>query len=367
MIYVPVRSLGEEGWPLSRLDTALVVHAFSRFQPRVLALELPLHGGDTFFPSYDAQLGGLLDRAALVSLAVSVTGQREEVTWDDWAAPVLPEALLEPVAAFPGWLPPLPVFRQNAYPGVGALLPDADGVVRRVPLFFKIGGEWMPSFALQVVAQFWGIHWPATRRGADGQLVLAGLDGKVLAELPVDRDGMVPVRLGPLPAGQEVDWQNAILASEQMLTDEVPVFNLGLARNKIVLVGRGHPEAGPLYRTTYGTLSSGDLQARMIHALLSGSFLKQVPFVIVVLAFVTAAVVGGLLGLLRKAWISVSLLLLLGATIAGGSFIVLDAGNWLVPWASLALICLAAWWAVRLVTKPVAPESDGSPGEAAQS
>ncbi len=353
LVHVAVRDLGDEGWPLSRLDVTLVVHAVNRHRPKVLAMELPLHGGDTFFPSYDAQLGGLLDRSGLVTLAVGLTGEPERETWDDWAAPVLPEGVVESAARFPGLLPPLPVFRSNASPGGGILLPDRGGVVRRVPLFFRVGRDWMPSFPLQVVAQYWGVHWPATRRSANGRLILAGPDGKALAELPVDGAGMVPVRLDPLPPGQEVEFRTAILASEQMITDEVPVFNLGLAQGKIVLLSRAHPEAGPVYRTAFGPLPIGDIQARMIHALLAGAFLREIPGWLTLLAFLGAGVLGAGVGSLQNFWVSAAVLIVMGTILGAVSFVSLDAGGWLVPWVSLALSILGSWALVRVTLRPV--------------
>lgn len=369
LIHVPIREPGESGWPVSRLDLTLWVHAVSRYSPRVVAIEAPLHGGDTFFPSYDAQLGSLLDRAGLVALAVVPVSEAGPENWEDWAAPVLPEGVMVPSAVFGGLLPPLPIVRSNALPGAVTLLADPGGVVRRVPLFFKVGGEWMPSFSLLVVAQYWGVYWPATRRDADGRLILCGVDGSVLARLPVDQRGMLLVRLHPLPPGQEVELQTAILASEQMLTDEAPVFNLGLVRGKVALLSRGHGEAGPVYRTAFGPLPSGDVQARMIHALFTGAFLTEVPGWVFWAGFLVSGGIGWGLGHLRGIGLRTGAWGVVMVAFAVTSFVALDGAGWLAPWASWLLAALAASAASALTGKitRAGPESVSSPATTAQS
>lgn len=361
IIYVPITDAGQMGWPISRLDLTLATHALRRFYPKLVAMEHPLNLPDTFYPSYDAQLGSFFERLNLVTLNVQLSGESADPPWENWPGPILQENVAPPAAIYSSLTPPLDPFRKNVTLGSGQWLPDRDGVVRRLPLLFRVENSWVPSFPLQIYAQFLGAHWPSTRRGPNGELILGTVDGRPLAVIPTDQEGMVPLRFHHFPKDQTVELQNVVLASEQLITNDRPVFDLTRVQEKIVLIGRNHPEGSPIYQTPIGPKPSGDLQAMALRALFLDAFLRPLPLIWTGLWFTLISFLSALAGSLLSTDRSALLVITIGAATLAASLVMIDGFHLQIPAITLALAGFASWGLALAWKKSASPPGSPSP------
>lgn len=140
--------------------------------------------------------------------------------------------------------------------------PDADGVVRCVPLVAEGAGQATPRLALELVRVAIG----AERIGLDGDgdaLRRVRIGEKALA---IDPDGRFQPRVAELPDA-------AVTSALDLLPRRVPPDAFA---GRIVLVGEARVAssdivATPLRAETYGVL----VQAQMVDAILSGAALRR--------------------------------------------------------------------------------------------
>jgi len=188
---------------------------------------------------------------------------------------------LSPSEAHPSWplLPRVPLALPRAE--AGAPLPglarqaravghtrapaDPDGVVRRVPLFVQLGDRAVPAFGFAVAT------------------VVAGVSPD---QIVVERGSITVGRWGRIPVD---DRERALVGwvAPRRLT-VVPFLDLWtaveerraealrtLVEDKIVLV-LTEPARG-VHRTPVGSVSDGEIQAQVLNAVLTGSWLREAP------------------------------------------------------------------------------------------
>jgi len=203
--------------------------------PRALAL-----GGAA--ADDDARLGEALapGRVAL-GFALDADGGGEAPT-----TPTLARAQIDLAGLWSGdgGVYPLPSLTKFAALGLSSLPGDADGVVRRAPLFAAIGGVLKPGLALETLR---------IARGASQYVLEASparvTSGKIAVRLPPD--GML--RLAPTADGVET-----FSAAAAMAPGGVPDLN-----GAVVFIGASAPEAGGLRATSEDPLTASvTVQAR---------------------------------------------------------------------------------------------------------
>jgi adenylate cyclase len=175
-------------------------------------------------------------------------------TADASTAPILARAQLDltEIWSGPGGVFPIPSLSQAAALGLSSLPGDADGVVRRAPLFAAIGGALKPGLALETV------------RLARGGLVYVleasparATTGDVSIALP--RDAML--RLAPLQRGVET-----ISAWRALGQGGAPDL-----KGAVVFIGASAPEAAGLRATGDRPLTASvTIQARAARQILAG-------------------------------------------------------------------------------------------------
>ncbi len=95
--------------------------------------------------------------------------------------------------AIPGAMrPPLPQFaRALKHTGFVTVLPDVDGLIRRIPLIGTDGRSFYPQLALAVAAGDLGA--PSPVQAADARHVTLGSPGQVVRRIPIDANGCMLV------------------------------------------------------------------------------------------------------------------------------------------------------------------------------
>jgi DNA-binding NtrC family response regulator/CHASE2 domain-containing sensor protein len=178
--------------------------------------------------------------------------------------------------------------------GVGHTLsfPDADGVVRRVPLFARVGDSLIPAYGLALAAA--RLDLPPGSISVDGGVVVLGKEPA--RRIPIDSQGRVLVAFDSagLPRGARVlPFQDLWTAIEGGRIDALR----SLARDKLVLV-LADPARGQR-RTPLGVMSDVAIQAQLLATIADGDISGEVsrPWV-----WLGALVLAGLVAWLWLAW-----------------------------------------------------------------
>jgi len=303
------RSLEKLGpWPLPRAVVARLIGAIAAARPRVIVIDVLFADADTRSPAGLARrLGDLTGRRDLTELAESLPDGDRLMADAMRQVPVVLGFVLDPLQT--GGVPHVPIFMRGQPPlagiwdvhgatgpgkvvaetaaGLGALaLPgDADGLVRRAPLFVSVGGELRPGLAFEGV------------RAAQGgtAYLLQSEPARVRTaelELPLPRDGLLRL----VPTGANGRASRKIVAFDLLDGSQ----SAGPLSGAIVLVGSSAPEAGGLRQTVNDPLTpSVEIQADAVAQLLRGRVPLTVTgaaeIVLIVGLGIAALVVGALL------------------------------------------------------------------------
>lgn len=328
-----LRRLGQWPWPRTRI--AELVNRLQQAEPASIAFDIVFAEPDRTSPAamlrqwqlppeIQRQIEQLPDHDAVLAAAIENTptalgfllernappGAAPEIKarYVTLGAPPLPH--LHAFAAATGALPAL----ERAARGSGAIsfIPDADGVVRRVPLIVRQGDSMLPSLAAEALRLAQGASNYVTLANPEANLGLAGIRVGQL-ELPTTAQGEVWLHYtAPVAARYIPAWK--------VLAGEVPDTALN---GRILLVGTSAQGLMDLRFSPLGGIIPGvEIHAQAIEQLLAGESL-QIP------AWSSAAValiiiVGGLLvgcaGLYLDVVFSFAVFLALIAALVAGSW-----------------------------------------------
>ena len=247
LIAVDSATVDEYGWPLERITQRGFIGIIARFQPRVIVLDMVMP--DTGNPAEDELLANVLRRAGnLVQPVLGVEATRFPV-----------EA--SPFPAFDSIIAPAPGLRTtNTTLAHGALYPDVDGVVRRVPLAMDVPGQRYPALALAAVALFEG-------REPKVELVqgFAQIGDK---RVPVDEQGQMLLNYVRRDAVKVISYTDIMQGKA----------DFAQLRDKIVLVGPVTNAVPETFAVPAGVDTARaynvQIQADAIETLLSGNYLR---------------------------------------------------------------------------------------------
>lgn len=298
IVWIDDKAVAELGnWPWPRRQTALLIEATAGLGPRVIGLDMFFAEPDAFGPeafvrnnpetppdamarlatmeSLDARLARSIGDAPVVTGRAGVDAVRQKGA-PDFA---ILERFSAPLpAGFLRWgdivtnLPEIDILAA----GYGLLNgpPDADGVVRRVPLAANVAGRDQPGLALELAMQFRGIEQVDVR---DGRIAM---DGTVIAA--DDRGRLIP-RQGPIPDTMQ-------LSAFDVLAGDVPA---GALRDKVVILalnasGTADQVVTPLSASAFGA----EVQAAAVDAILRGGALIRPDWAILAETAVTLVLAG---------------------------------------------------------------------------
>lgn len=263
-------------WPWPRETLARLVAAVTAAKPAAIALDILLAGKDERSPAALARrLAEATGRAEIAALAPTLTDGDRQLATAIAAGPVVLGWVLDPRGA--DALAPVPVLLREgvaldglwreagasgppprlaaAAAGAGTLsLPgDADGLVRRVPLFVGAGGELRPGLALEAAR---------VAAGASGYLLSADPPRLIFGSgsRPLPPDGML--RLLPVAAPLPVIPASALLQGGA---------DLASLAGAVVVIGGSAPELGALRASAQDQLTpSALLQLQALRQLAAG-------------------------------------------------------------------------------------------------
>lgn len=164
--------------------------------------------------------------------------------------------------------------------GLGFLnvLPDRDGVFRRVPLLIRRGSVWYPSFSLLLVCRFLNVPHERVVLIPGERIVLTDAklpDGRHQnISIPIDARGMMVVNyIGPWERMKHYDFADVLYASDDQM--EMDLWREELA-GKIVIISQvttGSSDIGPA--PTDVNLPLSNLHANAVHTILTQNFLRE--------------------------------------------------------------------------------------------
>ena len=344
--------LGQWPWPRTRL-AALV--------DRLTALGAAVIGFDVYFPEPDRMSPGLaaqsfvgLDeptRAALARLpsndAIFAEAlRRSRVVLGETARerdlggvgkPLVkaPLARLGPdprpyLRSFPGIVRAIPELEQQAA-GIGmvTIVPEPDGIVRRVPLVIAIGTDIFPALAFEMLRVAVG-ESVAVRTGA------AGIEGLLINPytIPTDEKGRVWVHFAP-------HEKTIYISAKDVLDGSV---DPGRIAGKLVLIGTSAIGLGDNKTTPLDALLPGvEVHAQLLETVIGGTYLDRPNWATLaelLLIAATGIIMIVLVPIAGARW-TLLLLVLIGAALASGSAYLYRAHALMID-ATLPLLATAA-------------------------
>lgn len=232
--------------------------------------------------------------------------------------------------------------------GIGflTLTPDADGVIRRLPLIARFEDGFYPSFALKAVCDYFKVP-PGRVEIGPGSITLKGAIRPGSSEggdirIPIDaRGGMRIHFVGPWGRMKHYHFSDVYAAADDPGRLEQWQEELG---GKIALmsdVSTGSADMGQVPIDEAYPLSG--VHANAVHTILSGTFLREMPALAsrgVEVGIILALV---LLSLHRSAVVFAAGTTGMAVALVGAAALLFAAGNRIVPVAQPLLILLLGW------------------------
>ncbi|MCZ8375286.1 MAG: adenylate/guanylate cyclase domain-containing protein [Beijerinckiaceae bacterium] len=220
-------------------------------------------------PDTDRLLAEAIGRARVV-LGRSGLGLRQgpSVEGQGEQDPTVPLAMIggdstDLLPAYPDMVRNLPVLEKPAAGlGLFSVLPEADGIIRRVPTAFAIGGQVRPALAVETLRVATGGDALAIRRDS------AGISGLVIGGhlLPTERDGRLWVHYTPHEPARFV-------SALDVLEERFPPERF---RNRIVLIGTSAVGLQDLRPTPLEPAMPGvEIHAQVLETILAGAVLVR--------------------------------------------------------------------------------------------
>lgn len=318
-----IRALGQ--WPWARTRVADLVRRLNEAGAAAIAFDAVFPEPDRLSPALVAESVAGLDpesRERLARLpsndrifAEAVAGGRvilgqtalAQPSGNDAALPETGFAQLGPdasahIAHFPGLLRNVPELeRAAAGRGLFTIVPERDGIVRRVPLVLVAEGRMVPALSLEILRVLTGSGAVMLRSDE------AGVSGAALPgfEVPTDASGAVwlhfnhhdPARFIPARAVLDGSFDRERVAQKIVL---IGTSAIGLLDNKTTPVDR--------------TIPGVEVHAQVLESVLTRATLSYPSYAVVVEVLLAVAVSAGIIAfapVLGAAW-----LLLLGAVVA---------------------------------------------------
>jgi len=265
-------------WPWSRSTYAALAERLDEAGARVIAFDL-------FFPEHesvaaDSSLAKAIGSTRKVVLGSVFLFEREDVRYlgarslEAALRAIAPQAISDvrvadaKASAFPMYEPQgvivnIPELQEAAaYAGHINVLPDADGVVRYVPLVVRHDGRYYPAFDVQVTRAYLAAEAPAL------EIAPYGIAGLRLGSryIPLDEYGRLLVR----------HWPRHSFATVPIADILERKADAELLRGRVVLVGNIAQGIGDIRVTPYGkTVPGVEVHASIIENLLDGDILQR--------------------------------------------------------------------------------------------
>jgi CHASE2 domain-containing sensor protein len=329
---VTIQKTGDQTWPWSSLDYAILLNTLGPFAPSVVALDLPLEDGDPLYPIYDIQLANQMAR--FPSIILSKTGHL-----------------------------PLPApLQASAVIADSRWLQSPSGKLHKVPLAVFQEDTWQPCFSLQTAASHLGADWNKSSIQPGAFIILRDFQQKVLLRIPVDAECRTLTDQSIFSSRvNATDFYSAIISAEDLRNGGTGSENFHEIRRHIILVGTEAPGTYQPIQGPGGLLPPVYLQYHVISQLLAGRFSTEMNGVFYFLFLGSACLTSGSLALISSRIGSLSLLVLYVTACGVGSYLSYDLGK--IWWPVLPLLCgiLLSWMSVRSLALLSKSETNNQP------
>jgi adenylate cyclase len=370
-----VRRLGQ--WPWPRSDLAALTKAVAEAGAASIAFDIVLSEADRTSPRFlaerEARRGGSPDLLAALralpdnderfaeALAAAPSVLGFFLTYDRPGAAVRPKAGFavagsDPgasITSYSGAILPLPQFQQGAS-GLGfvSIRPDADGIIRRVPLLARANGTLVPSLSAEALRVAQGAGGLIVRSSDSSGETNAGAPETVgvkigEAEVPVTERGEIWMHYTPpVPDRTVPAWK--------IMSGRLPAAEMErLFSGRIVLIGAGAIGLRDLVATPMQERELGVvLHAQAIEQMVLGEYLERpdwtegLEMAMLLAAGILLALVLPSIGALPGALLAAGLV----GGVGGGSWYAFKAKSLLIDPSAPILALLACYLLVTLFT-----------------
>jgi len=314
IIEIDDKSLEEFGrWPWTRGYHAALLEILSQNRPKVIAFDIIFSEPQYEHPEEDELLAYTSKKVGNVFFASYFNLQQTKP---------LDNKLLKASAV----TLPLPQLLENSK-GYGFVNspPEADGKVRKIPLFIEYKDETYPSLDLLVVAQYLNTD-------------IANLN------IPQNKNGMMWINyVGDFKKFNRISFVDVALSFDQTKKGQAPRIDLAQFKDKIVLVGLTAVGSEDLWPCSFSPLYPGvGIRANVINTILKKDFLIRIDRFIIFLILLIFGISLGILMPKRSPFqgLSIFIILIFGlAIIAILSFKFLNI--WIDVVAPLTLLTVA--------------------------
>ena len=233
----------------------------------------------------DDDLVASIKRAGNVILPLVVTSETQ------------PSAITGETTTSGSVIKPIEPFEESALAiGHANVIPDEDGIVRRLPLIIPAPAHAEPALALTAVAKYLRRPQITETPIKDNRLSLAG------RSIPLDNDNNMLINYEASPAtssGFEAFSYADVLRNN---------INPDTLQDRIVVVGVTAIGLGDTFWTPMGRVMSGvEIHASAMHTILTGNFIKTAPTPVTILSILLLAFLCGLAASrLRLLWAALS-------------------------------------------------------------
>ncbi len=289
IVAIDDQSLSRYGqWPWPRTLVARLVHQIAAEKPRVLGVDIIFSEPDSHSPKNIAKLIPDLPPSIVQQLdslpdnEVDLANAFRELPTvlgvgvaDEGSAPTAPLRLTivrqsgdDPkpyLIHYPRLLGSLPQLAA-ADRGAGSLIgaPDADGIVRRVPMFIVGDGSLVPTLALEMLRVATGVGSVGILTGRHG------IEAATLADIafPTDRFGRAYPRFTK-------SFEYRYISAADLLDRKEAGADL---RNAFVFLGVTGVGWVDLRETPLGLMAGVEVHAQLLESMLTGNLLRRPPF-----------------------------------------------------------------------------------------
>ena len=297
-----LRKLGQWPWPRTRV--ADLITSLTKLGAAAIAFDVVFSEPDRLSPALAADLYRDLDEEtrnklrALPSndqvMAEAIKQSGRVVLGETGLPTVQPLSDAQPlpvgvaavggdpksfVPAFDGLLQNVPILESAAAGrGLFTVLPERDGIVRRVPMVMQAQGKVMPSLSFETLRVATGNSTILVRMNADGikGVALPGF------EMPTDRNGQLWVHFAPHDQARYV-------SAVDVLEGRIPADRFS---RRLVIIGTSAAGLLDLKTTPNNPAMPGvEIHAQVLESILSNSMLSQ-PWYAVALELAAALLLG---------------------------------------------------------------------------
>jgi len=191
-----------------------------------------------------------------------------------------------------GFIRPIAILEQEAIAlGHANVFPDADGVVRMIPVVLGEGGDAEPALALAAVAKY--LRRPEVMESPikNNVLPFAG------RHLPVVRDRSLLINYMDSLHGASGLARFHLIPFVDVIDGEI---DQNVFKDKMVLIGATASGLGDTFWTPVGKMTGVEIHAVAMHTILNGNFLKPVPSAVTIASILVLSLLSGLLALRLK-------------------------------------------------------------------